>query len=289
MESTLNIQKRKQSSDVVFEKCIICQKVRTGKDLRAASSKGLASFKEAYETRSKYKCEQYTDLLNSAINFDSESQTLKWHKDCFSGFTSPHHLQRLKRKFDNANAPSPCQTAEKSASRFVSRSSLPRMQWDKCMFCQSPGGALSQVQTLETSAKILIGSKNDLYLQYRLAGISDLVAAEGKYHLKCYSKFVKQQSSNENAEECSDCGLLTLNQACLNTVIDELEAGLEKGNIYSVQTVWNRYCELVTATQPAALSSVGNGNELRRFRRKIEDHFGDKIELIAQERNVIPY
>ena len=213
--------------------------MQPGRDLRAASSKGLTSFKEAYETRIKYRCEQYAELLNSAINLDSESKTLKWHKDCFSSLTSSHHLQRLKSKFDKANAPLPCQTVETSASRFASRSSLPQMQWDKCMFCQNPGGVLSQVQTLEASAKILKGSKNHLHLQYCLAGISDLVAAEGKYHLKCYSKFVKQLSTNENSEECGDCGLWTLNQACFNSVIEELEAGLEKGNIYSIKTVWN--------------------------------------------------
>ena len=105
------------------------------------------------------------------------------------------------------------------------------------MFCQNSLGALSQVQTLEASGKILKGSKNNLHLQYRLAGISDLVAAEGKYHLKCYSKFVKQQSSKGNYEECGNCCVWTLNQACFNCVIEELGAGLDKGNIYSVKTV----------------------------------------------------
>ena len=40
----------------------------------------------------------------------------------------------------------------------------------------------------------------------------------------------------------------------------------------------------MTVTQPATLSSAGNRNNLRVFRRKIEEHFGGKIELIAQER-----
>ena len=243
MDPTLNIQKRKRSCDLVLEKCIICQKVQPGKDLRVASLKGLTSFKQAYETRINYRCEQYGELLNSAINFGSEYKTLKWHKDCFSGFTSSYHLQRLKSKFDKANAPSPCQTVRTSASRIsgiVLMSSLPQMQWDKCMFCQNSLGALSQVQTLEASGKILKGSKNNLHLQYRLAGISDLVAVEGNYHLKCYSKFVKQQSSKGNYEECGNCCVWTLNQACFNCVIEELGAGLDKGNIYSVNTVWNR-------------------------------------------------
>ena len=111
------------------------------------------------------------------------------------------------------------------------------MQWDKCIFCQEPAGTLNQVQTLETSEKIIKGSKNHLLLQYRLSGISDLVASEGKYHLKCYSKFVKQQLNFEKSKMCVDSSLWTLNQACFNCVIEELESGIKKGNIYSVKTV----------------------------------------------------
>ena len=72
------------------------------------------------------------------------------------------------------------------------------------MFCQNPGGALSHVQNLEVSRKIVNGSTNNLHLQYRLAGISDLVATEGKYayHLRYYSKFVRQQANNGSSEEC---------------------------------------------------------------------------------------
>ena len=87
MESTLNVRKRKRPCGFVFEKCAICQKVQPGKDQREATSKGLARFKETLETRIKYRCEQYTDVLNSAIDLDNESKKLKWHKDCFSNTT----------------------------------------------------------------------------------------------------------------------------------------------------------------------------------------------------------
>lgn len=47
--------------------------------------------------------------------------------------------------------------------------------------------------TLEASAKVLNDTKNDTILSYRLAGVSDLVASEGKYHLKCYVLFCRKQ------------------------------------------------------------------------------------------------
>ena len=86
MESTLNVRKRKRPCGFVFEKCAICQKGQPDLDLKEATSKGLARFKETLQTRIKYRCEQYTDVLNSAIDLDNESKKLKWHKDCFFMF-----------------------------------------------------------------------------------------------------------------------------------------------------------------------------------------------------------
>jgi hypothetical protein len=179
MESTLNFRNRKQPCGFVVDKCVICQKVRKAKELRGATTKGLVMLREAFDTRTKYKCEQYLDVLNGHIDLDDESIKLKWHKDCFSGFTSSLHLNRLKAKYDKANAPSG-QTENivdptNETTGVLSRSGVPQMEWNKCLFCQE-SGSLRQVQTLETSEKIIKGSQNHLLLQYRLAGISDLVA-----------------------------------------------------------------------------------------------------------------
>lgn len=57
--------------------------------------------------------------------------------------------------------------------------------WSKCIFCETDmrNVPLSQVQTFETSEKILSKAVNDREMICRLAGISDFIAAEGKYHL----------------------------------------------------------------------------------------------------------
>jgi len=57
--------------------------------------------------------------------------------------------------------------------------------WNKCIFCQTDmrNVALSQVQTFETLEKILSKAVNDREMICRWAGISDLIAVEGKYHL----------------------------------------------------------------------------------------------------------
>jgi hypothetical protein len=100
--------------------------------------------------------------------------------------------------------------------------------------------------------------------------------------LNCYAKFVRQQS---NYEVRLDSSSWAVNQACFNSLIEELERGIKQGNIYSVKTVWSRYCELVTVTQHETLSiNENSSNSMRLFRMKIQEHFGDKIKFITQER-----
>ena len=51
--------------------------------------------------------------------------------------------------------------------------------------------SLNQAQTFETSDKILKNAKFDVEIGCRLAGISDPKATEGKYHLKGYTRFLR--------------------------------------------------------------------------------------------------
>ena len=65
-----------------------------------------------------------------------------------------------------------------------------------------------------------------------------MIAAEGKYHLICCSAFLREYeviSSGENDPY----------SICLHNVADELRAGIAKGQIYSLKTVWESYCELL--------------------------------------------
>ena len=64
--------------------------------------------------------------------------------------------------------------------------------------------ALNQVQAFQTSQKILLNVASDRELSCRLAGVSDLIAAEGKYHLKCYTRFLRNTERNVECSETDD-------------------------------------------------------------------------------------
>ena len=59
-------------------------------------------------------------------------------------------------------------------------------------------------------------------------------------HLNCYTKFVR-----ENQIDCDVRPDPT--NICLFSVIKELQNGCSRGNLYSMSTVWERYCELLSA------------------------------------------
>ena len=70
-------------------------------------------------------------------------------------------------------------------------------------------------------------------MRIRLAGVNDLHAADGKYHLKCLSKFKRQCKSSKAKTEADD---FVMTDMCLT-----IEKGLSRGHVYDMNDVWNSY------------------------------------------------
>ena len=106
------------------------------------------------------------------------------------------------------------------------------------MFCQNivnKGLKLNQVQTFETSQKILEKAALNPVMSRRLASTNDLIADEGKYHLKCYAKFqrttAQQQPKQQEKESCF----------IFEEVMSVLQSGISKGKVYSLKSVWTYF------------------------------------------------
>ena len=92
--------------------------------------------KECMQKRKKFRDVaniEVLDKLEGLTEIEWVSAELKWHKGCYSSFTSDHHIHRLQKKADESKA-SDTQAAE-STSRSGRRSIDP-VDWTKCMFCQ---------------------------------------------------------------------------------------------------------------------------------------------------------
>lgn len=99
----------------------------------------------------------------------------------------------------------------------------------------------------------------------RLAGISDLIATEGKYHPNCYKKFQRKATkAKEGAGK---------NDLAMEWLISEIRVCAKKGNVLQLSEVFNRYCELAEKANIEVPASF-------RGRRTT---FKEKLELYAEE------
>jgi hypothetical protein len=91
---------------------------------------------------------------------------------------------------------------------------------------------------METSNTILSNAIYDEVISSRLAGVSDLIAAEGKYHLKCYTKFKRSVEKTKvvQDQESDPRG------KCFEEVMESLDVGISRDNIYSLKSVWRYFC-----------------------------------------------
>ena len=261
-------------SNIDSKKCVLCQESKFPKKrfpLSKGTSAGTSRVLHCAGIRTTFKDDSYKQC-SEIIKFLEEkgNEDVFWHRQCYSDFTNEGHLQRLQKRASDGAEPEET-PSEGTGSR---RSSLERMDWSKCIFCQTDikKVALSQVQTFETSEKILSKAANDREMSCRLAGISDLIAAEGKYHLKCYTRYLKKstQKISENNE------IEDANVKCFNEVMGLLIKRLSEGHIYSIKAVWTYYCRRLAESyhlQPPPYRS-------NRFKERIQNVLGRSVTFV---------
>ena len=238
-------RKRDRDDTANYSECIICQAKTSpytrGKDILCnGTEQGIRTLRLRAAERQKYndsECVDFYYWLNS-IASDSDQADIKWHRACYSHITNATLIKRLQKRAEVLTSDSDIQQESSDNSVRLSRHTTGSMYWEKCMFCQTEKREkLRDVQTKETSKKIIELSQRDPDLRYRVSGVSDLIAAEDRYHLKCYSDFLRKHSSS---------GLTEHGDVCFSMVMKELKDCMDKGDVYSIDTIWNRYCSLLS-------------------------------------------
>ena len=205
----VTVLKRKSSVKTSFDLCIFCQK-SSKEQLRNASENGKEKVKDCLNRRRKLR-----DVSNATVldRFESLSESeweseklIQWHKGCYSTFTLEQQLQRLQKKADEARV------VEASTSVPTSRRSTEPVDWTKCMFCQirkkNDDVELHSVQEMPISDGLMKKAQLIPVMRLRFSGISDLPAAEGKYHLNCLVKFERnvEKIAKSGAKSAEDLG-----------------------------------------------------------------------------------
>ncbi len=269
------------SYHVYWKRCFICQSIKRPANkfsLSQASAEGIERVVECAALREKCSDLSFQDTIDRLknVNLSESDKQILWHRSCYSSFTNKEHIQRLQKRVTVRQTQdsefSEAHSEESQHQPSLRRSHVDRMDWSKCMFCQNivKGLKLNQVQTFETSQKILEKAALNPVMSCRLASTNDLIADEGKYHLKCYAKFqrttAQQQPKQQEKESC----------VIFDEVMSVLQSGISKGNVYSFKSVWTYFCrryDSAYGVEPETFKSD-------RFRTRIKDCLGDKVVFI---------
>ena len=145
--------KRKLSVD--YDMCIICQEGRH-ESLRH-TDQGVATLTNSAQLRNTFNDPNYRVAIEniiSGLNLNIEN-CFKWHKTCYSSFTSKWHIERLKKSLSEQSSASSSSQHQDDVPK--TRSSIGQvMNWKLCMFCQDAGTKehLSSVSTFKKSTEI---------------------------------------------------------------------------------------------------------------------------------------
>ena len=105
--------------------------------------------------------------------------------------------------------------------------------------------------------------------------MSDLIASEGKYHLHCYSAFVRRYQKGAGKNRC-------LNDSfgiCFRNVAEEVLTGLSKGHIYTMNAIWERYTSMLRYDFEIC-TKICDRQARSKFRYKIKISLGDNADLV---------
>jgi hypothetical protein len=232
--TTVPTSKRQKTAGNSSKRCLFCG----GKnDLRNLSRDGNNRIIEAARERQTLDDTASASIIDRILRNEGQdlSSTLFYHRKCYSNFTHKGKIDRLKKKNEAppiATITSPEQS--KSSRRSIREHSV---DWNKCMFCQnSEITNMHEVSTMTLSEKIIGLSQYDQVMRVRMSNVSDLMASEGKYHLKCWVYFQRRMNKVDKSKPESET-----KDPCLEKICADVLKGLLVGHVYKMGSVWSHY------------------------------------------------
>lgn len=233
----------------------------------------------------------YGDDLHIEIERQLEENPdcfVKCHKNCVSTYTSTEHLRRhRKREADNSatdNREPPKSRRRSGAPLFdfkkhclfcgdaceVERDRKHPNRWRNSVLCRTaqanPGKKTFKESILDACSKRNDELAHDVRERVNSA-LSDLHAADGRYHVNCMTSFMSSRSVVYASRKEEGSVELLEHDAAFEAVINELSK--DKSRIWNSVELLNLYL------------GYGGKEQRRSLVKKIGDHFGESIAILT--------
>lgn len=254
--------------------CIICQGLGKGV-LEKKRSTSLITLKEKSDLRKKARDIENMEAIEriDQIDLEDEQSVVFAHRKCYSAFTNSEHIRRLQQKIPTVSSSGPSTSSHEKTLGTKPKRGMQVVNWSICVFCQTEktNKTLFSVSTFNVSDEIIENSKYDNTMRIRLAGISDLIAAEGKYHKDCLQLFKRNTSRISTKCKQDDIAMVFL--------CSEVRHYAKNEKILRVSEVFERYCDLAKdhniVVPPSFLS------RRKSFTEKIQKELADVYSFVA--------
>lgn len=144
MEPTLKVGSKRPATDSSFDErmCIICQTFVKSKKLSVLGEDGcdklLQAASERWERRDCGSIDGIDRLRLVDLKQLTQEKRVKYHRPCYSSFTSVFHIAKLKGSTESYT-----DTSEEASTSYETRSSrrsLPPLDKSLCIFCHELQG-----------------------------------------------------------------------------------------------------------------------------------------------------
>ena len=184
-------KKKKKKFDTAL--CVFCQSTKSV-TLLVANKEDSDDVIKTLKLHNEYSTQQYTELFTLILNYDIslENVLFSYHSHCRQEFCKKKYtlLRSLKRQN--------VQVENENKVTRRTRSSISSFEYKKCLFCQT--------ETTDRLHDIQAGIKDEELKSafaecpvsldvYRIRSLSahDAMAAELKYHQKCWNKIIRDR------------------------------------------------------------------------------------------------
>ena len=226
------IKKRRISID--NGKCFICKS--TSKYLRNPGDVGKKTFIESLIIKIDRRIET-TDGYEDIVDFDNKiffepiKDDIRWHKNCFSSFTSKTNLKQcsqnnsLPNKTDINCAPSLSCTRSKINVNIDFKK--------VCFLCEKINheGCRNlmrvEIPSFWETLEKRCNERNDSYLRMEIGGdFTKLAASEARYHKTCHASYIKQYTYTKKRNDLAlyDNAFINFNNEYFNPLIKSRRA-----------------------------------------------------------------
>lgn len=216
------------SKDIDFSACVLCEKTKSDR-LCAVEDKGLSRLSEVTHLRKILQDKKWASVILKVENIlqSDVAKNLKYHKSCYSDYTNKTMIERLRKKSTHVAADSGnVATVDRESRKCLRQQGSNVPDCKLCIFCQSERKERSkQIMSFNMENKIKQLAKVNYELGLNIAGVSDLIASEARYHSSCLLK------NQQNAKKFECLPSEVTRNAAFTQICFELTSAANKGHV----------------------------------------------------------